>query len=241
MGRKDFRSDVKMRCLLWGNRHCVVCDRQRGSKIVIAHMPGEEENDRQESAIPLCFDCHDEVGRYNLEHPTGNKYTVEELRELRAQTYEKYTRHLVPPLVVDLDQRYAGEDGLPSVGFSLVNSGNYPPVRARITVTCFLGDGRKFQVDDKHGYYSGRTEWHLNPGTHFHGNFSIPEDFSAAARNGAELWLQVDMIAIDSVEMTHALLPVCFKYSEERTGRNWFLEPTSYEKLKTSLTANAQA
>jgi hypothetical protein len=240
MARKDFPSDVKMRCLLWSNRHCVVCDQQCGSKIVIAHMPGEEESDSQASAIPLCFDCHDEVGRYNPEHPIGNKYTVEELRELRAQTYEKYTRHLVPPLVVELDQRYAGKHGLPSVGFLLVNSGNYPPVRGRITVTCLLGDGRKFLVNDKHGYYSGRTEWHLNPGAHFHGNFSMPEDFATAARNGVELWLQVGIVAIDSVEMTHGLLPVCFKYSEEGTGRNWFLEPTSYEKLKASLTSETQ-
>jgi hypothetical protein len=40
--------------------------------------------------------------------------------------------------------------------------------------------------------------------------------------------------------MTHGLLPVCFKYSEEGTGRNWFLEPTSYEKLKASLTSETQ-
>jgi hypothetical protein len=97
--------------------------------------------------------------------------------------------------------------------------------------------GGKFQVNDKHGYYSGRTEWHLNPGTRFHGNFSIAEDFATAGRDGAELWLQVSIVAIDSVEMTHELLPVCFKYSEDGAGRNWFLEPTSYEKLKASLTA----
>jgi hypothetical protein len=203
-------------------------------------MPGEEESDSQESAIPLCFGCHDEVGRYNPAHPIGNKYTVEELRELRAQTYEKYTRHLVPSIVVDLDQRYAAKSGLPSVGFLIANSGSYPPVRTRITVTSFLADGTEFQVNDTRGYYSGKTEWHLNPGARVHGNFSISADFATGAQKGAELWLQVSIVAIDSLGMTHKLLPICFKYSEDDTGRNWFLEPTSYEKLKSSFPARTE-
>jgi hypothetical protein len=44
--------------------------------------------DSYENCIPLCFDCHAEVGHYNPEHPKGIKFTPEELRGHRDRWYK---------------------------------------------------------------------------------------------------------------------------------------------------------
>ncbi|MFH0953973.1 MAG: HNH endonuclease signature motif containing protein [Verrucomicrobiota bacterium] len=36
-----------------------------------------------ENCIPLCLECHAEVGTYNPDHPIGRRYTEQELREHR--------------------------------------------------------------------------------------------------------------------------------------------------------------
>jgi hypothetical protein len=41
----------------------------------------------EENGIPVCFDCHQEVGSYNDKHPRGNKIRPEELRARRDRVY----------------------------------------------------------------------------------------------------------------------------------------------------------
>lgn len=55
-----------------------------------AHIVDEHRggSDDEENGIPLCFDCHAEVGRYNDKHPKGNKYTPWELKRRRDRFYE---------------------------------------------------------------------------------------------------------------------------------------------------------
>lgn len=40
-----------------------------------------------ENAIPLCFDCHQETGAYDVKHPLGNRFSVTELKARRDQLY----------------------------------------------------------------------------------------------------------------------------------------------------------
>jgi hypothetical protein len=42
-----------------------------------------------DNAIPLCFDCHAEVGHYNIQHPKGTKFTPTELKRHRDNWYSK--------------------------------------------------------------------------------------------------------------------------------------------------------
>jgi hypothetical protein len=42
-----------------------------------------------ENCIPLCFDCHAEVGAYNPKHPKGNKFSGSELRAHRDNWFRK--------------------------------------------------------------------------------------------------------------------------------------------------------
>jgi hypothetical protein len=54
--------------------------------IVQASSGGEWTLD---NAIPLCFDCHAEVGHYNVQHPKGLKFTATELKKHRDNWYSK--------------------------------------------------------------------------------------------------------------------------------------------------------
>jgi len=52
-------------------------------------QPKDGGVDTFENCIPLCFDCHAEVGHYNKEHPKGTKFTPEELRQHRDRWFKK--------------------------------------------------------------------------------------------------------------------------------------------------------
>ena len=68
-------------------RRCCVCREMKGVKIEVHHIvpKGEGGDDTPDNAITLCFDCHAEIGHYNVKHPRGRKYTPHELRRHRDQ------------------------------------------------------------------------------------------------------------------------------------------------------------
>lgn len=71
-------------------RHCCLCRKQCGTNIEAAHIIDEcagGAND-EENGIPLCLDCHQEIGAYRNSHPRGNKFRPEELRLRRDKVYE---------------------------------------------------------------------------------------------------------------------------------------------------------
>jgi len=45
-------------------------------------------DDSEANALPVCFDCHAEVGSYNDDHPKGTKYRREELVARRESLYK---------------------------------------------------------------------------------------------------------------------------------------------------------
>jgi hypothetical protein len=49
--------------------------------------------DTIQNAIPLCFDCHEEVGSYNPAHPMGRKFSCDELRRHRDLWFEFVKAH----------------------------------------------------------------------------------------------------------------------------------------------------
>jgi hypothetical protein len=62
-----------------------------------AHIIDEAKDgpDDAENGIPVCFDCHQEIGAYNDEHPKGNKFRPDELKARRDHVY-----HLVETGVI---------------------------------------------------------------------------------------------------------------------------------------------
>ena len=84
-----FSAKTKTNVFLRSARLCCLCLKQCGTKIEAAHIIPESDGGTsdEENCIPLCFDCHQEVGSYNDQHPRGNKYRPKELRAHRDRVY----------------------------------------------------------------------------------------------------------------------------------------------------------
>lgn len=231
--KKDFSEDIKVKCLLWSDRHCCLCGKACGTDIEIAHINSKGGNDL-DNAIPLCYDCHSAIGRYNKEHPRGNKYRPKELKTRREQIYERYTRHLVPPVHFEIIPRKGDSKQirLPRVGFIITHFGDSLPVRFKVSVRVFLG-GKELGsiVNLKKPYYSGGIIWNLNPRHTFFGNFSVPKECVDSAE---DLKLEVKVTIIDPYDRSHELYPVCYTYVRDKNY--WFTEPTSFSELKRFMT-----
>jgi hypothetical protein len=219
---EPFSEDVKLKCLLWSDRHCCLCEKTCGTDIEIAHIdPKEKGGDNIDNAIPLCYKCHAEIGRYNREHPKGNKYRPKELKARREQIYERHTRHLVPPIHFEVTQRIGmGQErrNFPDVGFNITHLGDSHPVKARVEARVKLGDKDLGMLG---GHYGGQKLWNLNPRHTFFGHKHIPEE---AAKSDERLEIDVTITIIDEYGREHRLLPMGYVYV--RDGNYWFGEPS---------------
>jgi hypothetical protein len=222
--KKEFSEEVKLKCLLWSYRHCCLCGKACGTDIEIAHVNRRERaEENQDNAIPLCYNCHAETGRYNKEHPRGNKYRYEELRRRREQIYEQYTRRLVPPIHYEVTQIIAAlptgieERRLPDVGFNVVHLGDALPVRVKVENKVLLGERDLGMLK---GPYGGETRWNLNPRGGIRGHFSLPQE---TVESDERIQVNIRVTIIDEYGREHRLLPLGWVYKRDRNS--WYLEP----------------
>jgi hypothetical protein len=84
-----FPPDVAERLLVACHRQCCICHKPAGNKMEIHHIVPKSEGgeDTEENGIPLCLDCHAEVGSYNPQHPKGRRFTSSELRKHKEQWF----------------------------------------------------------------------------------------------------------------------------------------------------------
>lgn len=212
--KKDFPEDVKLRCLLWSDRHCCLCGKQCGTGIEIAHIDARGPN-TIDNAIPLCFNCHEKIGHYNKEHPKGNKYRPKELISRRDQIYDRYTSYLVPRIDFQVIQRAP----FPDVGFLFTHVGGSFPAQFKIKCDVILGDKKLLTLGN---HYGGQWTWNLNPGHQFYGHTTIPVTRSLEER------LEIDstLTIIDRYGREHEWLPIGHVYD---VGSNsWFAEPCPF-------------
>ena len=75
-------STVKEQALVACGRRCCICHGFCGTNIECHHIVPEAEGGPStlENCIPLCFDCHADVGHYNPKHPKGTKVSPGELK-----------------------------------------------------------------------------------------------------------------------------------------------------------------
>jgi hypothetical protein len=129
-----FPPDVAEQALLACARYCCLCHKFCGNKIETHHIL-QGGPDTLENCIPLCFDCHADVGAYNAQHPRGRKFSATELRGHRDRWYQlvKSGKYLlaggfVPGEKADL--RYAmksvGSGRLPVIWAEVINTGACP-------------------------------------------------------------------------------------------------------------------
>jgi hypothetical protein len=86
-----FPRSLKDQVLVKSRRSCCICHRFLGVNIEVHHIKQESEggSDEEDNAIPLCFDCHANVGHYDAKHPKGTKFGESELKLHRENWYAK--------------------------------------------------------------------------------------------------------------------------------------------------------
>lgn len=83
-----FPPDVAEGLLVACHRRCCICHKYAGMKMEIHHIvPKPQGDDTEGNGIPLCLDCHAEVGAYNPQHPKGRKFNPSELRRHKEQWF----------------------------------------------------------------------------------------------------------------------------------------------------------
>jgi hypothetical protein len=112
---------------------------------------------------------------------------------------------------------------LPSVGFNIISSNNYP-LRVRIEARTILGGRNLGLIQDIKGYYNGETEIGLEPGEGFaNGSFSVPEE---CVKSNEELSIEVRVTAIYQDNREYKLFPKSWTY--KRDENIWFYEPREF-------------
>lgn len=81
--------EVLVKC----GRRCCLCGKYAGLKMELHHIKqvADGGQDTADNCIPLCLDCHAEVGSYNPHHPKGRKYTEKELKGHRDKYYAMFS------------------------------------------------------------------------------------------------------------------------------------------------------
>ncbi len=80
------KTEMFIRC----GRLCCLCLKQCGTNIEAAHIIDEAQGGLSDAdnGIPVCLDCHQEIGAYDPKHPKGNKFQSRELIARRNRVYE---------------------------------------------------------------------------------------------------------------------------------------------------------
>jgi len=104
----SFNKEEKAELLKKCHRRCCICHRFCGFKMEMHHIDpkAKSDDDNIENAIPLCFECHAEVGCYNEKHPKGTKYSKTELIGHKKQWLEICEK--VPQIFVNAANRDIG-------------------------------------------------------------------------------------------------------------------------------------
>ena len=218
----EFSENDKIKCLLWCDRHCCRCGEACGTDIEIHHIipKGEGGSNDIDNAIPLCFKCHSDIGKYNKNHPLGTKYKPKEIQTRRDQIYEEHTHHLVPQISFNITQDLPNgqKRSLPDVGINVIHLEDYLPIKFSVAVQVFLGDKDLGIV--KTSQYTGERLWNLNPRHGVRGHFQVP---SKVVDSTEHLEIRVFVTIIDQYERKHPLLPLAWVYM--RDVNSWYLEP----------------
>lgn len=88
-----FPQSVVDEVLIKCGRHCCLCGKYAGSKMELHHIKqvADGGEDTIDNCIPLCLDCHADVGSYNPRHPKGRKFTEKELKGHRDKYYTLFS------------------------------------------------------------------------------------------------------------------------------------------------------
>ena len=86
-----FPESVANEAIVLCERCCCICHKFCGTKIELHHIKQKAYGggDTLDNCIPLCFDCHSDMGKADPKHPKGKRYSEEELIRHRDRWYKK--------------------------------------------------------------------------------------------------------------------------------------------------------
>ncbi len=213
----------RTKILLWCARHCCFCGKACTTNVVVHHIDGDPSHSDLDNLIPVCFDCHGELERYNPEHPVGTKYRYLEIKKRRDQIYELHTLPYLRRVDIKVSKYLHGFEGrkarlLGDTSCTVRTLSEDLPVRLRLRLEPYHDD-RRLEVD-LGDLYSGQALWNLNPAQVVAGHFSLPISADAAP---FAFRIEVFWSVIDVLEREHEMLP--FSYVWEDPARNWWFDP----------------
>lgn len=87
----SFSEKVQAEALVASGRCCCICHKFCGTKIALHHIKQKTYggDDSFDNCIPLCLDCHEDMGKADPHHVTGKHYTEKELKLHRDKWYMK--------------------------------------------------------------------------------------------------------------------------------------------------------
>ena len=226
----EFTEEDKIKTLLWCDRHCCLCGKQCSTNIVIHHIEQEGTNLSDiDNAIPLCLECHGKIRSYDPKHPIGTKYKVKEIKTRRDQIYERYTRHLVPPMNIELINIVPHKRPTKlKVRTRVTHLSDLNPVKFKIKMRAYVGEEDKGLIKSK--YYSGDIVWYFNPKLSVTGSFGIDKEW---VESDKPFRIQCNATIIDIYKREHPLFPFCYTYVKDRN--TWSYEPTSIQQILTKI------
>lgn len=88
-----FPKSVAIQALVACGRCCCICHKFCGTNIELHHIQQKADGgpDTFDNCIPLCFDCHAQMGRPDPRHSKGKAYSPEELKAHRNKWYAQKT------------------------------------------------------------------------------------------------------------------------------------------------------
>lgn len=86
-----FNRSIKDKVLVASGRCCAICHKFCGQKIELHHIIQVADGGKNtfDNCIPLCFDCHSDMGKIDKKHPKGTQYSSQELYMHRDNWYKQ--------------------------------------------------------------------------------------------------------------------------------------------------------
>lgn len=100
-----FPQSVSEKALAASGRCCCICHKFCGIKIELHHIKqvADGGEDTFDNCIPLCFDCHADMGKADPKHNKGKRYTEKELKLHRDNWYKTNMRVEIPSFIVNTE------------------------------------------------------------------------------------------------------------------------------------------
>ena len=209
---------IRAKLFLWCARHCCFCGKACTTNMHIHHIDANPGNNDEDNLIPVCFDCHGELGRYNPKHPVGSDYKYLEIKTRRDQIYEQYTLPYLRQVDIRISrflynatnsegQRILRQWG--DVSCTVLSFSRDIPVRVRLCIVPYSDDQK---LPDLLELYSGDALWNLNAGRRgVLGHFRL-----GVKDNGRPLKLRVELFwsIIDILGREHKMLPFSYVWTD---------------------------